>query len=262
MSALSLDGVRLAFGGVTALDDLAFTVAPGTVHAVIGPNGAGKSSCFNVISGHYRPQAGKVAFDGEDITALRPHEIARRGVGRAFQNIALSAHESVLDNLMVARHRLTGAGFAATALGLPSARREEARHRARVKEIAAFVGLGDKLGAPAGSLAYGDRKRVEFARALSTEPRVLLLDEPAAGMPSHEKWDIAHLIVSVRAALGVSVLLVEHDMPMVMAIADRVTVLDFGRRIADGTPDEVRGSPEVIAAYLGSADVPAREETS
>ncbi|KAB2340205.1 ABC transporter ATP-binding protein [Actinomadura rudentiformis] len=270
MTALRLEGIRLRFGGVTALDGLGFTVEPGTVHALIGPNGAGKSSCFNVISGHYRPEAGTVAFGDDDLTHLPPHEIARRGVGRAFQNIALSAHETVLDNLMVARHRLTRSGFVATALGLSRVRREERLHQARVTEIAEFAGLGGKLDTLAGALAYGDRKRVELARALASEPGIVLLDEPAAGMPSHEKWDIAHLIVSVRDALGISVLLVEHDMPMVMAIADRVTVLDFGRRIAGGTPAEVQNSPEVIAAYLGSSHPeagavtvsPAREETS
>jgi branched-chain amino acid transport system ATP-binding protein len=250
---LILDGVTLQFGGVRALDDLSFTVEPGTVHAVIGPNGAGKSSCFNVISGHYRPTAGRVIFGDVDLTSLRPDQIAGTGVGRAFQNIALSGHDSVLDNLMVARHRLTKAGFLPTALGLPGARREERVHRERVREIAAFVGLGGRLGERAATLAYGARKRLEIARALCCEPEVLLLDEPAAGMPSFEKWDVADLVLSVRESLGISVLIVEHDMPVVMAIADRITVLDFGRHIAEGTPVEIQRSEAVIAAYLGEA---------
>jgi branched-chain amino acid transport system ATP-binding protein len=250
---LTLNGITLQFGGIRALDDLSFTVEPGTVHAVIGPNGAGKSSCFNVISGHYRPASGTVAFGEVELTALPPHRIARQGVGRAFQNLGLSGHVSVLDNLMVARHRLTRAGFLSTALGLPWVRREERVHRERVREIADFVGLGGKLDAVAGTLAYGDRKRLEIARALCTEPEILLLDEPAAGMPAFEKWDVASLIKSVQASLGISVLLVEHDMPVVMAIADTITVLDFGRRIAEGTPAEIRRSEAVIAAYLGEA---------
>ena len=251
--ALTLEGVTLQFGGIRALDELSFTVEPGTVHAVIGPNGAGKSSCFNVVSGHYRPTRGRVTFGDVDLTALPAHQIARQGIGRAFQNIALSGHVSVVDNLMVARHRLTKAGFVSTAFGLPRARREERVHRERVREIADFVGLGDKLDAQAGTLAYGDRKRLEIARALCTEPEILLLDEPAAGMPAFEKWDVASLVMSVRESLGISVLLVEHDMPVVMAIADRITVLDFGRRIAEGTPEQVQQSEAVIAAYLGEA---------
>lgn len=254
MSArLRLEDVTLRFGGVTALNSLRFEVEPGTVHAVIGPNGAGKSSCFNVISGLYRSTEGRVLLGDAELHRLAPDRIARLGVGRAFQNIALSPHETVLENLMVARHRLTRAGLLATALATPGARREERRHQERVIEIAHFVGLGDMLHSPAGALSYGDRKRVEIARALATEPELLLLDEPVAGMPTYEKWQVADLVTDLRRTLGLTVLLVEHDMPVVMAIADHVTVLDFGRVIADGTPAEVKSSPEVIAAYLGAA---------
>jgi branched-chain amino acid transport system ATP-binding protein len=259
---LHLEGITLQFGGIRALDDLSFTVEPGRIHAVIGPNGAGKSSAFNVISGHYRPAAGRVRFGDVDLTGMAPHLVAREGIGRAFQNIALSGGTSVVDNLMVARHRLTRAGFVATALGLPGARKEERIHRGRVREIADFVGLGDKLEARAGTLAYGDRKRLEIARALCTEPEILLLDEPAAGMPTFEKWEVASLVMGVRESLGISVVLIEHDMPIVMAVADRVTVLDFGRCIAEGTPDEVQRSEAVIAAYLGDAAAHDQAETT
>ncbi|GGJ65662.1 ABC transporter ATP-binding protein [Streptomyces brasiliensis] len=257
--SLTLQDVSLRFGGISVLDGVSFTVNPGSIHAVIGPNGAGKSSCFNVISGLYRATAGSVHFGDVDLCRLAPHQIAAQGVGRAFQNIALAPHETVLDNLMVARHRLTRAGMISTALALPSARREAAAHRQRVEEIAIFVGLTDVLRAPAGTLSYGWRKKVELARALATEPDILMLDEPVAGMPAGEKMEIAALIRAIRDALGISVVLVEHDMPMVMSLADHITVLDFGRRIADGTPREVMADFHVIQAYLGTTDAPADE---
>jgi branched-chain amino acid transport system ATP-binding protein len=259
VSGLRVDRVSVRFGALVALDAVSFTVEPGTIHAVIGPNGAGKSTCLNVLSGVYRPHAGSVYLGEHELTRLRPHRIARLGVARTFQNIELSGAQTVEDNLLLGRHHLMRAGLVATALGLASVSREERRHRGRVREIADFLGLSPALDRRAALLPYGLRKRLEVARALALEPRVLLLDEPVAGMDAAETAEMARAVLAVRAELGVTVVLVEHDMGIVTRIADRVTVLDFGRRIFDGSSEAMASDPAVVAAYLGGAPPPEGE---
>lgn len=250
---LDVRGLGLSFGGTTALEDVSFDVGRGELFAVIGPNGAGKTSLFNCLSGVYRPQRGEVLFEGAPLLGRRPDAVARLGVARMFQNIELFDNLSVLDNLKLGRHLHLRYGALAAALNLGRARRAELAARAFVEDLVAFLELQRFRHHPVGMLPYGVKKRVELGRALAMEPRLLLLDEPVAGMNVEETEDMARFILDIRAEVGVSMVMVEHDMRLVMDLADRVLVLDFGRRIALGTPAQVQADPAVVAAYLGGA---------
>lgn len=248
---LRFDAVTLRFGGVTALSDVSFTVEPGELFAVIGPNGAGKTSIFNCLNAVYRPATGRINFDGVDLVGAKPTAVARLGVARTFQNLGLFVNLNVIDNLMLGRHLLMRSGFVTGGLWFGRARREEIEHRARVEEIIDFLELQSFRYQPVGMLPYGIQKRIELGRALAMDPKLLLLDEPVAGMNLEETEDMARYILEIRNDLGVAMILVEHDMHMVMDIADRVMALNFGTPLATGTPTEVQNDPDVIAAYLG-----------
>ncbi len=248
---LKLDNISLSFGGVKALTDISLDVRAHEIRAIIGPNGAGKSSMLNVINGVYHPNAGSVTFKGHTRRQMRPHEAASQGIARTFQNIALFKGMSVLDNIMTGRTLKMKAGFLSQCLYFGPALKEELEHRRKVEEIIDFLQIESVRKTPVGRLPYGLQKRVELGRALAAEPELLLLDEPMAGMNVEEKQDMCRFILDVNDEFGTTIVLIEHDMGVVMDLSDRVVVLDYGRKIGDGTPAEIRDNQAVIDAYLG-----------
>ncbi len=249
---LDVHNISLSFGGVNALSDISFNVREHEVRAIIGPNGAGKSSMLNCINGVYTPQKGTINFRGKTFTHMNSREVAEMGFARTFQNLALFKGMSVLDNIMTGRNLRIKSNIFWQALRFGPAEREETEHRKKVEEIIDFLEIQAYRKTPVGQLPYGLQKRVDLGRALAMEPKVLLLDEPMAGMNLEEKQDMCRFVLDVNDEFGTTVVLIEHDMGVVMDISDRVVVLDYGKKIGDGTPDEVRNNPEVIKAYLGT----------
>ena len=251
MSFFRVEGLTKRFGGLTAVDDVSFEVEKGEVFTIIGPNGAGKTTIFNLVSLIYPPTSGRIVFEGEDLTGLRPDRVAARGIGRTFQNIELFEHATVLQNLLIGRHAHAKTNFLSEMLFLPSVRAREVEHRRRAEEVIDLLDLQHYRDSMVAGLPYGVRKVVELARALCTQPKLLLLDEPSSGLNVEETDDMAFWIQDIKSELGITVLMVEHDMSLVSRVSDRVMAVNYGKVLAQGTPAEVQSHPEVVAAYLG-----------